>query len=136
MSRSTLDEKTLEPRNGDYIAYLKEIEAGIARTQGLTITVEKDTPGMLTVERTGSSATAGSPGAVPKAPVSKDKILVGVGSLVAGVGVLLIIAGMSIFSLNQLIPVGMFAAFGGLVVSLSARKRLERKAREEQNKEG
>ena len=46
-----LNEKTLEPENGDYIEFLKEIEKGNARVQGLTVTVSDETPGMVAVRR-------------------------------------------------------------------------------------
>ena len=41
-------------------------------------------------------------------------------------GVLFIIAGMSEPSLQNLIPVGMFVTFGGLVCALSQHQKLER----------
>ena len=37
-----LNEKTLEPHNGDYIAFLKEIEKGNAKVSGLTVSVSSD----------------------------------------------------------------------------------------------
>ena len=37
-----LNEKTLEPHNGDYIAFLKEIEKGNAKVSGLTVSVNSD----------------------------------------------------------------------------------------------
>ena len=50
-----LNEKTLEPHNGDYIAFLKEIEKGNAKVSGLTVSVNSDMPGMVTVRRANES---------------------------------------------------------------------------------
>lgn len=62
-----LNEKTLEPHNGDYIAFLKEIEKGNAKVSGLTVSVNSDMPGMVTVRRANESDQApSSPGSSPR----------------------------------------------------------------------
>ena len=40
-----LNPQTLEPENGDFIAFLKEIEKGGTRVQGLKVTMSQDNPG-------------------------------------------------------------------------------------------
>ena len=109
-----LNEKTLEPHNGDYIAFLKEIEKGNAKVSGLTVSVNSDMPGMVTVRRTNESDQASSsPGFIAKNKNAMPALLRLAGSVIALFGVLFIIAGMSEPSLQNLIPVGMFVTFGG-----------------------
>ena len=110
-----LNEKTLEPHNGDYIAFLKEIEKGNAKVSGLTVSVNSDMPGMVTVRRANESDQApSSPGFIAKNKNAMPALLRLAGSVIALFGVLFIIAGMSEPSLQNLIPVGMFVTFGGL----------------------
>lgn len=128
-----LNEKTLEPHNGDYIAFLKEIEKGNAKVSGLTVSVNSDMPGLVTVRRANESDQApSSPGFIAKNKNAMPALLRLAGSVIALFGVLFIIAGMSEPSLQNLIPVGMFVAFGGLVCALSQHQKLERLKRLEE----
>lgn len=127
-----LNEKTLEPANGDYIAFLKEIEKGNAKVQGLTVTVSEEMPGMVSVRRKSDLQQADSPGAVPHKPVSNATLLMATGALVTLIGALFIVSGMLDPALQNLIPVGMFVTFGGLVCALSNRQKLEREKRRKQ----
>lgn len=123
-----LDEKTLEPANGDYIEFLKQIERGNARVQGLTVSVSDELPGVVMVRRTGEAAqeAPSSPGAVPVDSESIPKLLVFAGSIVAVLGVFCIGTGMQYHELQNLIPVGMFVTFGGLVLALHNRQKVDR----------
>ena len=106
-----LNEKTLEPHNGDYIAFLKEIEKGNAKVSGLTVSVNSDMPGMVTVRRANESDQApSSPGFIAKNKNAMPALLRLAGSVIALFGV----------------PVGMFVTFGGLVCALSQHQKLER----------
>ena len=86
-----LNEKTLEPHNGDYIAFLKEIEKGNAKVSGLTVSVNSDMPGMVTVRRANESDQASSsPGFIAKNKNAMPALLRLAGSVIALFGVLFI----------------------------------------------
>lgn len=133
-----LNEKTLEPENGDYIEFLKEIEKGNARVQGLTVTVSDETPGMVAVRRanelSGDDSSAVTPAKKTNKSIVFASLFMGIGLLLTLFGVLFIASGMLEPSLQNLIPIGMFATFGGLVCTLSNRQKLERLKRLEQQK--
>ena len=79
-----LNEKTLEPHNGDYIAFLKEIEKGNAKVSGLTVSVNSDMPGMVTVRRANESDQApSSPGFIAKNKNAMPALLRLAGSVIA-----------------------------------------------------
>ena len=81
-----LNEKTLEPHNGDYIAFLKEIEKGNAKVSGLTVSVNSDMPGMVTVRRANESDQApSSPGFIAKNKNAMPALLRLAGSVIAQV---------------------------------------------------
>ena len=67
-----------------------------------------------------------SPGFIAKNKNAMPALLRLAGSVIALFGVLFIIAGMSEPSLQNLIPVGMFVTFGGLVLALHNRQKVER----------
>ena len=66
-----LNEKTLEPHNGDYIAFLKEIEKGNAKVSGLTVDVHSDLPCRVTGLRATVALT--NPIRPPPRPVSSPR---------------------------------------------------------------
>lgn len=131
-----LNEKTLEPENGDYIAFLKEIEKGNTRVQGLTVTVSEETPGMVTVRRKSEVGQeqpfASSDAKFVKGPFAFATLLMAAGFIFTLIGVLFIALGMMDPGYQNLIPVGMFVTFGGLVCALSNRQKLERLKRLQQ----
>lgn len=127
-----LDEKTLEPDNGDYIAFLKEIERGNAKIRGLTVTTSDETPGMVAVRRQSDLQKARSALTSRRFSLSSTALSVLGGAVVAVIGIIFIIAGILDPQQQNLIPIGMFVTFGGLVFSLSSRQRLERQRRRQQ----
>ena len=127
-----LDEKTLEPDNGDYIAFLKEIERGNAKIRGLTVTTSDETPGMVAVRRQSDLQKARSALNSRRFSLSSPALSVLGGAVVAVIGIIFIIAGILDPQQQNLIPIGMFVTFGGLVFSLSSRQRLERQRRRQQ----
>lgn len=127
-----LDEKTLEPDNGDYIAFLKEIERGNAKIRGLTVTTSDETPGMVAVRRQSDLQKARSALSSRRFSLSSTALSVLGGAVVAVIGIIFIIAGILDPQQQNLIPIGMFVTFGGLVFSLSSRQRLERQRRRQQ----
>ena len=127
-----LDEKTLEPDNGDYIAFLKEIERGNAKIRGLTVTTSDETPGMVAVRRQSDLQKARSALNSRRFSLSSTALSVLGGAVVAVIGIIFIIAGILDPQQQNLIPIGMFVTFGGLVFSLSSRQRLERQRRRQQ----
>lgn len=124
-----LNPQTLEPENGDFIAFLKEIEKGGTRVQGLKVTMNQDNPGMVTVTRTDvPSPSDASPGASSESLNALfEGVLAGAMAALAGAG--LMVAGMSGFIEQNFIPVGMFVAFGGLVVGLTNAKKVQKRKR-------
>ena len=126
-----LNPQTLEPENGDFIAFLKEIEKGGTRVQGLKVTMSQDNPGMVTVTRTdGPSPSDASPGASSESLNALfEGVLAMAGAMAALAGAGLMVAGMSGFIEQNFIPVGMFVAFGGLVVGLTNAKKVQKRKR-------
>lgn len=127
-----LDEKTLEPDNGDYIAFLKEIERGNAKIRGLTVTTSDEMPGMVAVRRQSDLKKARSALDPRRFSLSSTALSVLGGAAVAVIGIIFIIGGILDPEQQDLIPIGMFVTFGGLVFSLSSRQRLERQRRRQQ----
>lgn len=127
-----LDEKTLEPANGDYIAFLKEIERGNAKVQGLTVTTSDETPGMVAVRKKSDLQKARNVLDPSRFALSSTALSVIGGAIVAVIGIIFIIGGILDSEQQDLIPIGMFVTFGGLVFSLSSRQRLGRQRRRQQ----
>ena len=127
-----LDEKTLEPANGDYIAFLKEIERGNAKIQGLTVTTSDETPGMVAVRRKSDLQKARDVLDPRRFVLSSTALSIIGGAAVAVLGLVFIMSGILDPEQQDLIPIGMFVTFGGLVFSLSSRQRLERQKRRQQ----
>lgn len=94
-----LNPQTLEPENGDFIAFLKEIEKGGTRVQGLKVTMSQDNPGMVTVTRTDvPSPSDASPGASSESLNALfEGVLAMAGAMAALAGAGLMVAGMSGF---------------------------------------
>ena len=106
-----LDEKTLEPDNGDYIAFLKEIERGNAKIRGLTVTTSDETPGMVAVRRQSDLQKARSALNSRRFSLSSTALSVLGGAVVAVIGIIFIIAGILDPQQQNLIPIGMFLLF-------------------------
>ena len=126
-----LNPQTLEPENGDFIAFLKEIEKGGTRVQGLKVTMSQDNPGMVTVTRTDvPSSSDATPGASSESLNALfEGVLAMAGAMAALAGAGLMVAGMSGFIEQNFIPVGMFVAFSGLVVGLTNAKKVQKRKR-------
>jgi|GEM_PF-561213 hypothetical protein len=138
---------TLEPENGDYIAFLKEIEKNNSRVSGLTVTPESAGGGMPAVQYKDED-NAGQ-NVVPYANESSTVeyilrslegrqnkgnalrlllfgLLAALGAGIAGMGVTSFVLGVMDNDMEFFGPFGMICTFAGAVLYLSYEKKFRR----------
>lgn len=125
---------SLDPKNGDFVQYLKDLESGKVRNlQGLHIQLPSETDtGMLTVTR--QEPPKPKPTREP-APVgmTQARVLLGISNIVLALGIALFALCIIDEALMDMTPLAMFMLFGGFVGNAESRKRIKRLTRQVQH---
>lgn len=125
---------SLEPKNGDFVAYLKELEAGrLKDLKGLSIqSASESDSGMLTVTKLEEEKPLRR-----LAPFTADRGLPAAFLTTAGSALLLLGGGVFALALSlpnmlDAMPVAMFLVFFGIVATAEGRKRRKKELHRQQ----
>ena len=119
----------LEPKDGDFVRYLKELESGqISQLKGLHVNLqEAQDTGIVTVRTGADIAQEQTRQRKFQQSARQDAVMLTVrliSPLVAVLGFVLMALGMYYpYQFESLIPVGMFVTFAGFVLTGQTRKK-------------
>ena len=123
---------SLEPKNGDFVAYLKDLEAGrVKELQGLSIqSAAESGSGMLTVKRLEENPDQPQKLALfrPDRALSTT-LLTSVGGMLLVLGAVVFAFALALPEMLNAMPVAMFLIFFGIVATAEGRKRRKKELR-------